>query len=137
MTNRLESRPPSARKGRPMLRRSLLAIAATALLVPAALAQGPGQYRIKGIDARSKAAYSGTAQLTQTGTDTWRIVWRIGGQTWNGHGIGDGKVLAVNYSGQGATGIFLMIARDGGGYEAVWSYTGDTTVGSEEWAKAN
>jgi hypothetical protein len=114
-----------------MLRRSLIAAAAAAFLLPAsASAQGPGQYRIKGVDAR-------TAQLSKTGDDTWRIVWRIGNQTWNGHGIGDGKVLAVNYSGQGVTGIFLMIARDSGGYEAVWSYTGGTTVGSEEWVKAN
>ena len=121
-----------------MLRRSLLAAGLLTLLGSSfALAQGPGQYRISGIDARSKEKYSGTAQLTQTGSETWKIVWRIGGQTWNGHGIGDGKVLAVNYSGQGATGIFLMIAKDGGGYEAVWSYTGDTTIGTEDWRKAN
>jgi hypothetical protein len=121
-----------------MLRRSLIAAAAAAFLLPAAAsAQGPGQYRIKGVDARTKAAYSGTAQLSNTGNETWRIVWRIGSQTWNGHGIGDGKVLAVNYSGQGVTGIFLMIARGNGGYEAVWSYTGGTTVGSEEWVKAD
>lgn len=119
-------------------RRLALAGAFAATLLPSlALAEGPGRYAISGIDPRNREAYSGTAQLTKTGQDTWRIVWRIGGQTWNGHGIGDGKVLAVNYSGQGATGIFLMIAKDGGGYEAVWSYTGDTKIGTEEWRKTD
>ncbi|MGL5447792.1 MAG: hypothetical protein ACRDBL_10820 [Rhabdaerophilum sp.] len=121
-----------------MLRRSLIAAAAAAFLFPVvASAQGPGQYRIKGVDARSKAAYSGTAQLTQTGESTWRIVWRIGGQTWNASGIGDAKVIAANFSAQGSSGVFLLVAKDGGGYEAVWNYTNETTVGTEEWAKAN
>ena len=119
-------------------RRLVLAGALASSLIPGlAVAQGPGQYTISGVDPRSRESYSGTAQLTKTGEDTWRIVWRIGGQTWNGHGLGDGKVLAVNYSGQGASGVFLMIGKEGGGYEAVWSYTGDTKLGSEEWKKAN
>lgn len=119
-------------------RRLVLAGAFASTLLPGlAMAEGPGRYTISGIDPRTRESYSGTAQLTKTGDDTWRIVWRIGGQTWNGHGIGDGKVMAVNYSGQGASGVFLMIAKSGGGYEAVWSYTGDTKLGSEDWKKAN
>jgi hypothetical protein len=121
-----------------MHRRTLLAATAVAFMLPTvSLAEGPGQYRIKGTDARSKAAYSGTAQLTKTGEDTWRIVWRIGGQSWNASGIGDGKVIAANFSAQGSSGVFLMIARQGGGYEAVWNYTNETTIGTEEWTKAN
>jgi hypothetical protein len=126
------------RKGPIMLRRSVIAAAAAAFLLPAAAqAEGPGQYRIKGVDARSKAEYSGTAQLTQTGEGTWRIVWRIGGQTWNASGVGDSKVIAANFSAQGSSGVFLMVAKDGGGYQAVWNYTNSTTVGTEEWSKGN
>jgi hypothetical protein len=114
-----------------------LALAFLAAVLPGlAWASGPGTYRIKGFDPRNRSEYSGTAQLTRTSDNTWRIVWRIGGQAWNGHGIGDGKVIAVNYSGQGVTGVFLMIAREGGGYEAIWGYTGERTVGTEEWSRS-
>ena len=119
-----------------------LALALPVLLAPVLLfsspaaAEGPGRYRLNGVDPKSRAEYKGTVTLSQTGESTWRIVWRIGNQTWNGSGIGDGKVIAANYSGGGTTGVFLMTLKDDKkGYEAVWSYTNDTKVGTEEWRK--
>jgi hypothetical protein len=98
-----------------------------------ASAQGPGDYVVKGKEA-SGNSYSGSASLTQTGENTWRIVWRIGSQTWNGFGIGDGKVIAANFSGHGRTGVMLLVTEEGKpGYKSFWAYTGAKEVGSEDW----
>lgn len=113
-----------------------LAFSSLALSLPA-LAQGAGDYAVKGKEA-SGAGYSGTAALTQTGEDTWRIVWRIGGQVWNGYGIGDGKVIAANFSGNGQTGVILLVTEDDKpGYKAFWAFTGAKQVGLEEWRKSS
>lgn len=105
-------------------------------LASSAFARGPGNYTVKGINGPSGSGYTGSASLSQTGKDTWRITWRIGSQSWNGFGIGDGKIIAVNYSGQGTTGVILLIEKeDGSGYEAAWANSGDREVGIEEWRK--
>ena len=102
-----------------------------------ALARGPGGYAVKGKEGGSNATYSGSATLTQIGKDTWRISWRIGGQTWTGYGIGDGKFIALNFSGNGQSGVMLLVAKGGGsGYEAVWAYNGEREAGGyEDWSK--
>ncbi|MCA0450859.1 MAG: hypothetical protein LCH62_13985, partial [Proteobacteria bacterium] len=97
---------------------------------------GPGNYVVAGKDGTSGGGYTGTATLTQTSDSTWRIVWRIGGQVWNGFGIGDGKIVALNFSGHGRTGVMLLVAKDDdSGYQAAWAYTGDRTVGLEDWSR--
>lgn len=100
-----------------------------------ASARGPGNYKVTGKEA-SGGGYTGSAALTQTGESTWSIVWKIGSQTWRGYGIGDGKIVALNFSGHGQTGVMLIVAKDdNSGYDAAWAYTGAKEVGYEEWKK--
>ena len=100
-----------------------------------ALARGPGVYNVEGTNPGGNGTYSGRATLAQTSESTWKITWRIGSQSWEGWGIGDGKVIAVNYRSGGTTGVILMIEKDGGGYESVWANSGSTAVGTEVWTK--
>lgn len=107
-----------------------------AIAVLPADARGPGQYAVQGKATASSAAYSGTASLTQTGAETWRVVWKIGNETWNGFGIGNGQIIAMNFSGQGRTGVILLVAKENGsGYDAAWAFTGTQEVGYEEWRR--
>lgn len=121
------------------LRRASLATGLAALAffsAPApALARGPDAYIVEGRNPGGNGGYSGSATLTQTGEHTWRLVWRIGGQSWEGWGIGDGKVIAVNYRSGGTTGVILMIEREGGGYESIWANSGSSDIGTETWIR--
>lgn len=100
-----------------------------------AQARGPGVYKVEGTNPGGNGTYSGRATITQTGESTWKIVWRIGSQSWEGWGIGDGKVIAVNYRSGGTTGVILMVESDDGGYHSVWANSGSTDVGAEVWTK--
>ena len=120
---------------RAMLAAAGLVLAFGLLAIEPAQARGPGNYAVKGKEAAG-GGYSGSASLTQTGQNTWSIVWRIGAQTWRGYGIGDGKIVALNFSGNGQTGVMLIVAKeDGSGYDAAWAYTGAKEVGYEEWTR--
>lgn len=112
-----------------------LALSAVFVLSAPASARGPGVYAVEGTNPGGNGTYSGRATITQTGESTWKIVWKIGNQSWEGWGIGDGKVIAVNYRSGGTTGVILMIEKDGGGYESVWANSGSTNVGTEVWTK--
>jgi hypothetical protein len=106
-----------------------------AAAVPAA-ARGPGEYAVQGKASASSGAYTGTASLTQTGKETWRVVWKIGNETWTGFGIGNGQIIAMNFAGQGRTGVILLVSKeDGSGYDAAWAFTGTQEVGYEEWRR--
>ncbi len=123
----------SAGRAGAFLALGLMALAFAA--VEPAQARGPGNYTVKGKEAAG-GGYTGAASLTQTGDNTWRIVWKIGSQTWTGFGIGDGKIVALNFTGNGQSGVMLLVAKDdNSGYEAAWAYTGAKTVGYEEWRK--
>lgn len=120
-------------------RHSLGAITLAAGLVLATLpaqARGPGSYTVSGKDAVNNGAYTGTSTLTQTGESTWRVTWRVGGTNFTGSGLGDGDVIALNFSGAGRTGVALLRAKtDGSGYAVSWTYSGDRTVSYEDWRK--
>lgn len=114
-------------------RRFGLALGLSCFFSLPALAGGPGDYKIKGFEP-SGAQYSGTATLTQTGKDTWKIVWKIGRETWIGHAVGDVRVMAISYKGEGKTGAMLLAESDkNGGYNGIWAMSGDKTASAEEW----
>jgi hypothetical protein len=120
--------------------RGYLGVAALAgALIGSALpghARGPGNYNVSGKDAVNGGAYTGTSTLTQTGSSTWRITWRVDGVNFTGSGLGDGDVIALNFAGRGRTGVALLKAKgDGSGYDVSWIYSGDRTVSFEDWRK--
>jgi hypothetical protein len=120
-------------KPRTFLLGIMLLAAAFFLPITAQAQSGEGEYRVRGVDARSGQPYSGSVTLSQTSADTWLVKWRIGRQSWTGYGIGNSKVIAINYTG-GSTGVVLLIEKETGrGYKAVWANSGDKVLGTEDW----
>lgn len=107
------------------------AMLALALAATPALAKGPGKYAVKGTNAGDKSDYSGTATLTKTGENTWRLVSVIGSDKFEGYGIGDDDIIAVTYSGGGNTAVALYVVQADGSYSGVWAFKGDTKVSIE------
>ncbi|MGU3495705.1 hypothetical protein ACLBXM_16820 [Xanthobacteraceae bacterium A53D] len=115
------------------MRSYLLAGLCLALLGTASpvLAKGPGKYKVEGVNAGDNSKYSGTATITKTGADTWRVVSVIDGDKFEGYAIGDDDILAVTVSGNGSTGVTLYVAQPDGSYKGIWAFKGDTKVSTE------
>ena len=109
--------------------RSLVVAAALLWSVATAFAADPsGTYDVQGASpAGSK--YSGTVTITDTG-QTFKMVWKIGSDTYTGTAIGDKDFLAVSYTSGSDTGLALYGA-DGGNWKGIWTYAGGTKIGSE------
>ena len=117
-----------------MSRRSSQAVAALALMAifsTAAMAEGSGRYSVSGTNVKDKSHYEGTATLTKTGSMTWHMVEEIGGDTIEGFGIGDGKVIAVSFATDASTTVALFIANSDGSYTGMWAGEDDTDVSTE------
>ncbi len=109
-----------------------LAFALIAGTVSPVLAKGPGKYTVKGVNAEEKSTYSGTATITKTGENAWKVVSVIDGDKFDGYGIGDEDIIAVTFSGNGSSGVALYVAQDNGGYKGIWAFKGDSKVSAEE-----
>ena len=114
-----------------------LAVSALAFST-AAVAEGPGKYTVTGTNVKDKSEYHGTATLTQTGHMTWEVVEDIGGDTFEGFGIGDGKTIAVGFGPRArekpsiaSSVVALYIANPDGSYSAMWADEGDKDVSTE------
>lgn len=108
-----------------------LLVVAAALLwsVATAFAADPsGTYDVQGTSPEG-STYSGTVTITQTG-QTFKMIWKIGGDTYRGTAIGDKDFLAVSYTSGSDTGLALYGA-DGGNWKGIWTYAGGTKIGSE------
>jgi hypothetical protein len=116
-------------------RRGLHAAAALALAATfstAAVAEGPGRYRVNGTNAKEKSSYQGTITLSKTGTMTWQIIEVVGNNTFEGFGIGDGRTIAATFvGGDGSTIVALYVANADGSYTGVWASDGDQEVSTE------
>jgi hypothetical protein len=100
-------------------RRAALALTAAALAAPAR-AQGKkqslsratdlsGSYSVAGRNADG-TAYSGIATVTHQG-DAVEITWTVGGQTYRGAGLLEGRVLTVNWG--DSTPVVYVLMPDG------------------------
>ncbi len=108
------------------------ALAAALVLAGApAMAKGPGKYTVKGTNSADKSTYTGTATITKTGEDSYRIVSVIGDDKFDGYAIGDDDLLAVTFSGGGNSSVALYVAQPDGSYNAVWAFKGDKKVSTE------
>ncbi|WP_029004931.1 hypothetical protein [Azorhizobium doebereinerae] len=115
------------------MRSYLIAGFALALVgaVSPALAKGPGKYEVKGTNSEDKSSYSGTATITKTGKDSWRVLSVIDGDKFDGYGIGDEDIIAVTFSGNGSTGVALYVGQDDGSYKGIWAFKGDSKISTE------
>jgi hypothetical protein len=110
---------------------AVLAIALAGGISTVALAEGAGKYTISGTHIKDKSEYQGTATLTQTGHMTWEVVEDIGGDTFEGFGVGDGKTIAVTFATDGSTVVALYLANPDGSYTGIWADEGDKEVSRE------
>jgi hypothetical protein len=95
------------------------------------MAEGPGRYTVTGTNAKDKTNYQGTATISKTGDSTWQIVEIIGDDTLEGFGVGDGKVIAAEYSTDAGTTVALYIANSDGSYTGIWAGEDDKDINTE------
>ena len=107
------------------------AIAMLAFALPAQ-AQRNGTYNVDGTDMAG-AKYQGTVQLQSTGRETWRVTWRIGGETTNGVGVLSNGVLAVGYTHARDIGAVAYIVNADGTLSGRFTQGREGGVGTERW----
>jgi hypothetical protein len=108
------------------------ALALAATFSTAAVAEGPGRYRVNGLRAKEKVSYQGTLTLTKIGNMTWQILEVTGNDTIEGFGIGDGKTIAATFvSNDGSTTVALYVANADGSYTGIWASDDDQDVSTE------
>ena len=106
-------------------------IMAMVLVAGPALAEGPGRYAVEGTNPGGQGRYTGSATLLQTGTGTWSMTWRVGGEGYRGYGVGNGQVIAIAYSGSGGTGVVSYTANADGSYSGLWTTANGRSAGTE------
>jgi hypothetical protein len=100
-----------------------------AIASPAA-AQRNGSYTVVGSGADG-SRYEGTLQLQSTGEQTWRLTWRIGGETIQGVAVSQGGTLAVGYVLGRDTGTALYVRQTDGSLAGIWTAGRDGGLGRE------
>ena len=110
---------------------AITAFVAAALFSLTAMAEGAGRYTVTGTNKKDKTNYEGTATITKIGNSTWHIVEIVAGETLEGFGIGDGKVIAATYSTDAGTTVALYIANSDGSYTGIWAAEEDKDVNTE------
>jgi hypothetical protein len=112
--------------------RALAALAFAATFSTAAMAEGPGRYRVNGTSVKENSSCQRTVTLSKTGNMTWRIVEITGNDALEGFGIGDGRTIAATFaSGDGSTTVALYVANADGSYTGIWANDNDADVSTE------
>jgi hypothetical protein len=111
----------------------LIALFALATLTLAtAVAEPVGRFKVIGTNPGDpNSRYSGTVVVTRTG-ETYRVIWQIQGQQYEGTGIGNKEFIAVSYTAGGQSGL-AMYGASGNTWRGIWTTAGSTRVGSEVW----
>lgn len=109
-----------------------IALAAAFLLATgaAAQAQRSGTYAVEG-RAPDGQRYEGSLQLQATGPQTWRITWRIAGETASGVALTIGNMLCAGYVAQRETGVVCYEIMPDGRLMGRWTQGGEGGVGTE------
>ncbi|MGX9966956.1 hypothetical protein ACVFYP_26775 [Roseomonas sp. F4] len=106
------------------------ALVALPLLASPAAAQRAGAYVVEGSGADG-SRYSGAAQITPTGPQTWRVTWRVAGETIEGVGVDNGRVLSVAYIQAGVLGSALYEVQPDGSLAGLWTSGREGGLGRE------
>jgi hypothetical protein len=108
------------------------ALCALPLIAPApAAAQRAGDYTVEGSGPNGADRYTGTLQLISTGGQTWRVVWRIAGETINGIGVSNGRTLSAGYRHGNEVGTALYDVQPNGVLEGIWTSGREGGLGRE------
>lgn len=111
-----------------------IALAALCLALPAlpAAAQRAGAYALEGRNAGGDT-YAGAVNLTPTGPQTWRVTWRVSGDTARGVGMMVRGMLVVGYVLNGETGVAVYEQQSDGRLMGRWTQGFEGGVGTETW----
>jgi hypothetical protein len=114
------------------MRHILLAAAFLAGMAAPALAQRAGTYGVEGQGADG-SRYEGTATLAPSGQNTWRVTWRVAGDTAQGVGIliPQGPLLVVGYTIAGETGVAVYAVQADGRLLGTWTQGQAGGIGTE------
>jgi hypothetical protein len=118
-----------------MLRIALAApLAALCLAIPAlpAAAQRAGAYAVEGRGADG-STYAGAVNLTPTGPQTWRVTWRIAGETSRGVGMMVRNLLVIGYVLNGEAGVAAYEPQPDGRLVGRWTAGHEGGLGTETW----
>jgi hypothetical protein len=115
------------------MRMPIAASLAFVLVSSAALADPAGRYAVSGTNPGGGSRYSGSVTVQRTG-DTYRVTWIVGGQRYDGTGIGNNEFIAVSYRSGNDTGLALY-SQDGDNWKGIWAYAGSQKIGTEIWER--
>jgi hypothetical protein len=80
--------------------------------------------------------YTGTANVKVISDTTYTIVWKIGGETYEGFGMRLNDSLAATYTIDGEPGL-VIYKVDGNGLTGAWAIRGHDGVGTEHLRPLN
>lgn len=89
-----------------------------------------GTYAVQGRDAAGQS-YEGSAQLQATGPRTWRVTWRVAGETATGVGLAVGDALIVGYAAGREQGVVIYGQEPNGSLTGIWTQGTEGGVGAE------
>jgi hypothetical protein len=107
--------------------------AAFCFIVTPVLADPVGRYDVTGTNPSGGSGYSGSVTVEHTG-QTYRVVWVVGSQRYEGTAIGDSKFLAISYRSGDQSGLALYGAK-GDDWDGIWTYAGGRQIGAERWTR--
>jgi hypothetical protein len=111
-----------------------LSLAAALLALPVlaspAAAQRSGTYAVVGAGSDG-ARYEGALTLQATGPATWRITWRIGGETITGTALTVGNLLVSGYVHGRQPGVVAYELQPDGRLVGRWTSGTEGGVGTE------
>ena len=101
-------------------------------LAAPALAQRAGTYAVEGQGADG-SALRGNRDAGAAGQNTWRVTWRVGGDTAQGVGIliPEGPLLVVGYTLAGETGVAAYAVQADGRLLGTWTQGQGGGIGTE------
>ena len=103
---------------------------AAGLSIQPAAAQRSGVYAVEGRGADG-TTYQGSATLTATGPQTWRMSWRVAGETTNGTALTVGNLLVIGYVSGRETGVVAYEVMADGRLVGRWTQGREGSVGTE------
>ncbi|MBY0338598.1 MAG: hypothetical protein K2X11_18430 [Acetobacteraceae bacterium] len=110
---------------------ALAGLIACAAAMPAA-AQRSGTYAVEGRSAGGER-YEGSVQLQATGPQTWRVSWRVAGETSTGVALTVGSLLVVGYVSGREVGTAAYEVMPDGRLIGRWTQGREGGVGTETW----
>jgi hypothetical protein len=115
-----------------MFRRSIVAGLTFVALTASAWAASPaGIFKVTGTNPGSATPYAGAVMVTPTGS-TFKVEWRIAGQSIIGTGLWVDEKFVVGYPGNS---VAVYTDQGGNVWQGHWANGASTEVGTERWTK--